>query len=67
MTETEVLSLNIEGDDVKSINIEQKGIAKVLNCNKEVILSSGVISSPRILLASGIGNSDELKELGIRM
>lgn len=68
MTETEVLSLNIEGDNseiVKSINIEQKGIAQVLTCNKEVILSSGVISSPRILLASGIGNSDELKELGI--
>ena len=65
MTETEVLSLNIEGDDVKSINIEQKGIAQVLTCNKEVILSSGVISSPRILLASGIGNSEELKELEI--
>ncbi|GAA0416019.1 GMC family oxidoreductase N-terminal domain-containing protein [Cocleimonas flava] len=65
MTNTEVLSLNIEGDNVTSINIEQNGEAKVLQCNKEVILSSGVISSPRILMASGIGNADELKELGI--
>ena len=65
MTNTEVLSLNIEGDDVKSINIEQNGHSKILNCTKEVILSAGVISSPRILLASGIGNADELKELGI--
>ncbi|MCL4112238.1 UNVERIFIED_CONTAM: hypothetical protein GTU68_022732, partial [Idotea baltica] len=65
MTNTEVLSLNIEGDDVKSINIEQNGNAQILTCNKEVILSAGVISSPRILLASGIGNKDELEELGI--
>jgi len=69
MTETEVLSLNIEGgiEDmvVKSINIEMKGVAQILNCNQEVILSAGVIASPRILLASGIGNADELKELDI--
>ena len=68
MTETEVLSLNIEGvntEIVKSINIEHKGVAELLQCNKEVILSAGVIASPRILLASGIGNADELKALDI--
>jgi len=68
MTETEVLSLNIEGDNndiVKSVNIEKNGVADVFQCNKEVILSSGVIASPRILLASGIGNADELKALEI--
>ena len=65
MIHTEVLSLNIEGDQVTSINIEKNGQALILNCNKEVILSSGVISTPRILMASGIGNSNELKELGI--
>ncbi|MEE9326178.1 MAG: GMC family oxidoreductase N-terminal domain-containing protein [Cocleimonas sp.] len=77
MTETEVLSLNIEGGiedsvehhnknlDVKSINIKKQGVSEVLHCTKEVILSAGVIASPRILLASGIGNADELKELDI--
>ena len=68
MTETEVLSLNIEGDDannVTSINIEKSGVAEVLKCNKEVILSAGVIASPRILLASGIGNAEELTALNI--
>ena len=68
MTETEVLSLNIEGENndvVKSINIEKNGVADVFECTKEVILSAGVIASPRILLASGIGNADELKELNI--
>ena len=77
MTQTEVLSLNIKAnseDDIKdnienknvtSINIETQGVSKVLNCNREVILSAGVIASPRILLASGIGNADELKALDI--
>ena len=65
MTNTEVLSLNIEGDKVVSVNIEQDGKEQILNCNREVILSAGVIASPRILLASGIGNPDELDELGI--
>lgn len=65
LTHTEVLSLNIEGDNVTSINIEKDGVAEVLHCNKEVILSAGVIASPRILLASGIGNADELAALKI--
>jgi len=68
MTETEVLSLNIEGDNndfVRSINIEKNGVPDIFECNKEVILSAGVIASPRILLASGIGNADELKTLNI--
>lgn len=65
MTHTDVLSLNIEGDRVVSVNIEQQGQSSILTCNKEVILSAGVIASPRILLASGIGNKDELTELGI--
>ena len=65
MTNTEVLSLNIEGDDVTSINIEKDGLADVLGCSKEVILSAGVIASPRILLASGIGCSNELAALNI--
>lgn len=65
MTNTEAFSLIIEGDQVKGLNIEQNGLAKVFYANKEVILSGGVISSPRLLLASGIGNPDELAELGI--
>ena len=65
MTHTEVLSLNIENDQISSINLEQDGVAQVLSCNKEAILSAGVIATPRILMASGIGNADELEALGI--
>ena len=33
--------------------------------SKEVILCGGVINSPQLLMASGIGDEDELKALGI--
>jgi len=38
---------------------------EVLFASKEVIIAGGVISSPQILLNSGIGNRSELETLGI--
>lgn len=32
---------------------------------KEVILSGGAINSPQLLLLSGVGNADDLKQLDI--
>jgi choline dehydrogenase-like flavoprotein len=65
MTHTQVLSLRIDGDRVTGLDIEQQGLGQQLMCNKEVILCGGTILSPRILLASGIGDKDELEALGI--
>ncbi|XP_040904961.1 choline dehydrogenase, mitochondrial isoform X2 [Toxotes jaculatrix] len=33
--------------------------------DKEVILSGGAINSPQLLMLSGVGNADDLKQLGI--
>lgn len=33
--------------------------------DKEVILSGGAINSPQLLLLSGVGNADDLKQLDI--
>lgn len=65
LTNTEVLSLIIEDDQVSGVNVENNGEAKTLKCHKEVVLSAGVIATPRILMASGIGNADELAALDI--
>ncbi|KAG6836065.1 hypothetical protein H0H93_011816 [Arthromyces matolae] len=35
------------------------------HASKEVILSAGVIGTPQLLLISGIGNSTELREVGV--
>lgn len=65
ITHARVKSIEIEGEYAKSLNIQINGSEKQLNCKKEVIISAGAIESPRILLASGIGSENELKELGI--
>lgn len=39
---------------------------KILCANKEIIICAGAIGSPKILLSSGIGPIDELKEIGIK-
>lgn len=33
--------------------------------DKEVILSGGAINSPQLLMLSGVGNADDLKQLDI--
>lgn len=65
LTHARVKTLDIEGDCAKAVNIVMNEIDKKLICNKEIILSTGAIDSPRILLASGIGNKKDLDELGI--
>jgi choline dehydrogenase-like flavoprotein len=65
MTHTQVLELNIEGDRVLGMTVERDGVEQQLHCNKEVILCGGTILSPAILLASGVGDIEELKQLGI--
>ena len=65
LTNTEVFKLQITQDRVMGVEIERNGVRSGLECTREVILSAGAIASPRILLASGIGDQDELKALGL--
>jgi choline dehydrogenase-like flavoprotein len=39
---------------------------QVANAEREIVVSSGAIGSPRLLLLSGIGQADELSALGIK-
>lgn len=65
MTHTEVFALNSTAGRVTGVQIERDGQQSTLHCQQEVILSAGAIASPRILLASGIGDHDELAALGV--
>ena len=51
---------------VSGVIIEQEGKTRELHCQREVVLCAGAIASPRILLASGVGDRAQLKELGIK-
>ena len=66
--------INITVDKVifenkKAIGIEYIDKGKRVFCrgNKEIILSSGAVNSPQILMRSGIGDSEEIKKHGIEV
>lgn len=59
----QILIENDRAVGVEYINA-QKSVIQVF-ANKEVILSAGSFQSPQILMLSGIGDADELKEQGI--
>jgi len=56
-------------DGKKAIGIEVKIKDKVekIYAEKEIILSGGSINSPQLLMLSGIGDSDHLKQKGINI
>lgn len=52
----------------RAVGVEVSGPARggtVIRCAREVIVSSGAINSPRLLMLSGIGDADELRAAGI--
>lgn len=66
-TKVKVLTTKILFDKSKAVGIEyeENGEVKRAMANKEVILSSGAINSPQLLMLSGIGNADDLRKLDI--
>ncbi len=55
--------LLLEGTRVVGVEYEQEGWVQQLFAD-EVVLAAGAIDSPRVLLRSGIGPAEELRELG---
>jgi len=64
-THTQALRVLVEDGRAVGVEVRGKDGAKENLRAKEVIVSSGAIGSPRLLLLSGIGPADELRALGI--
>jgi choline dehydrogenase len=56
----------LEGHRAVGISYERRGRLKEVRATREVILSSGAINSPQLLMLSGIGPVGELSRHGIR-
>jgi len=54
-----------EGKKAIGVEVKIKDKIEKIYAEKEVILSGGSINSPQLLMLSGIGDSDHLKEKGI--
>jgi choline dehydrogenase-like flavoprotein len=64
MTDTRVLRVTFDGTRVTGIVAERAGDATTIAA-REVVVSAGAVHSPALLLRSGVGPAEELRELGI--
>lgn len=55
----------IESGRAVGVEYEQDGQRQIVRCNREVILSGGTYNSPHLLMLSGIGPADHLREVGL--
>ncbi|KAH8409085.1 hypothetical protein KR009_006549, partial [Drosophila setifemur] len=60
-----VTKLNLEGDRITSVIFEKEGAVHEVVVSKEAVLSAGAIDSPALLLRSGIGPKEHLRDIGI--
>lgn len=66
-TRARVSRIVIEGK--KAVGVEclhRSGKKEFIRATREVIVSSGAINSPRLLMLSGIGPADELSAIGVK-
>lgn len=56
-----------EGNRAVGIEYEHKGVLHTIHVRKEVILSGGAINSPHLMMLSGVGPADHLRQHGINV
>ena len=63
--DTRALYIGLEQGRACSVRCDGPAGAITYRAREEIVLTAGAIDSPRLLLLSGIGPADELRELGI--
>ena len=67
ITEATTRRVVMDGTRAVGVEYEREGRIEEARAAREVILSGGSYNSPQLLMLSGIGPADELRELGIRV
>lgn len=65
LTRASVHQIQISNNKATGVIFSRQGQKTEVSCNKEIILCAGAIHSPQLLMLSGIGDPDELKQQGI--
>jgi choline dehydrogenase len=55
----------LDGSRARGVEVDVGGQPREIRAEREVILSAGAYNSPQVLMLSGIGIPDELRQLGI--
>jgi choline dehydrogenase-like flavoprotein len=64
-----VSGLQIEGGVARGVRYSRgrRGGEQLARAGREVVLSAGAIASPQLLLLSGVGPADQLRQLGLQV
>jgi choline dehydrogenase len=65
MTHARAVRILLENGRAVGVEAARKNEIAAIRCEREVIVASGAINSPRLLMLSGIGDGDELGAIGI--
>jgi len=64
-TDTRVTKVVVEGGRAAGVRYLQRGTEETAYAQGEVILSAGAVGSPQLLMLSGIGPADHLRDVGV--
>jgi choline dehydrogenase len=64
-TNCHVHRITFDGSRATGVTYARAGTIQTVTANREIVLSAGAIGSPQLLMLSGIGAPDVLKQLGI--
>jgi choline dehydrogenase len=67
LTNTLVEALVFKGTRCVGIRCQIDGQRREIHSDHDVVLTAGCIESPRLLMVSGIGSADHLRQLGIQV
>ncbi len=67
LTNTEVHRVIIDNNRATGVVINKNGREKHIHASREVILSTGAINTPKILMLSGIGPAHSLQQAGVNI
>jgi choline dehydrogenase len=65
LTMAHVNRIAFEGRRASGVEVVHQGITRHIGARHEVVLSLGAIHTPKVLMLSGIGDEEELKQHGI--
>ncbi|HEY8584348.1 MAG TPA: GMC family oxidoreductase N-terminal domain-containing protein, partial [Capillimicrobium sp.] len=68
VTGAQVVRVELEGGRATGVRVRDgRGRERVVAAEREVLLAAGAIGSPQLLMLSGIGPADHLRECGVRV